>query len=142
MIKHSPTTGKKCPGLVDFSSGKAADSSGQEAATGSSKNCKLPSKNSLTLKSTKTLFQSPISPDLTNTGVKVKRKSTKDSGSLTSRKKQVQNSQKSSVQHLLASVGASPSDDSEDDVTLDKLLPSKKKVTQQRQVNHLETSTS
>ena len=82
----------------------------------------------------KASFQWPSSPDLTSTGVKVKRKSTKDSGLLTS-KKQVQNSQKASVQQLLASAKASPSDDFGDDVALDKLLPSQKKFTQARQVN-------
>ena len=141
MIKHSPLTGKKCAGLLEFSSGKATDTSGQEPAAGSSKNCKSPSKKNLTLKPTKALFQLPSSPYLASTGVKVKRKSAKDSGLLSSKKKQVQNSHKSSVQHLLASVRAS--DDSEDDVTLDKLLPSltsKKKQVQNSQkssVQHL-----
>ena len=69
--------GKKCAGLVEFSSGKAVDTSGQEEAAGSSKNCKSPSKKNLILKPTKTSFQPPSSPDLTSTGVKVKRKSAK-----------------------------------------------------------------
>ena len=136
IVKHSPPTGKKCM-TVKRQTGVEIDSAGQGAEAGLFTNSKLPSKKNLTLKSGKTSLPTPKFSSVCGTDVK-NTKSAKDSGTSPSEKKQIYK-HKSSVQSLLASVGASSSDESGSEVTyMNNFSTSKKKVT--KKVNRQETT--
>ena len=59
MVKHSPPTGKKCMAGNRQTTGEVQDGAGQEVGSGLFTDSKLPSKNNLTLKSTKTPLPTP-----------------------------------------------------------------------------------